>query len=847
MNIKEHTFLVSCAVLLGLVGLKTPAQPVFSLILVLYFPGVFITSVMKKELDVVEVLFLPFLFGISFWIVFSYFVSEANILHWAVIVVISLFSSICADRQHIKVTYTWHELPFLLVCCLFVVSYSYPWSQFYGWVPPGDDMKYHVTHIENIATSNSLPEDYGRLYPEVDILTYPLGYHTITALASMFSTTSLPSIVSSTLFILFLSCFSFYFLGKTLFNKKTGVYSVFSLSFLSLFFHRLLYTSTYPNVLAICLQVFALSLLFKTVQNNFDKKMIVLTGLAFAASGETHSYIFLLNILFLSFLFGFFIFLRDFSRVKILLCTGVGFLLLMIPYILRLRFEPPSTIEIWTYTVWYTEDSIRSLSDLIRNISILSPLLLFFGILGGITLKRNQVTELVLWILAILLIPFLSFLQIQYPGWYSISPNRIFLYLFAPLCILSGKFFSDLEQTLSRKKFLSFIVITVLFSSGMHHVNLFNSFLPDPVSEVQMNPDDHFIMQWLIDHTDEDTIILNTGPTVDCSSWIPIICKRRVVFPSFSGHRGDKCIEKVGAHKKRVDLWIVAYVPDSHLALQILKRYSIEYIYIPAWKKRWFLDLYPEKLVESPLYQLVVKKGNAYLFKVNYDEEPETTYFTVMSKKGITMKGDQLFTLSVSPVLSADVQGTFFLEVQYTDSTYGQIDIKENSNYLGTILKYKTGEEKSMIYPLSELKAFDLLFYPEFDFHLEELNILFGLEDAIKISEHIGLKGKWAELQLKELKKITVPSEDTGLRIYLFNVCKGELIIRYEDTGYGNVDINVSDALGKWHAMAVIYRENSGEIKEVRIPIDREYSVFVLGVYVHGDHFTIAELQYTKV
>ncbi len=841
MSLSEHKFVVSFCILGLLVGLHLPPEPVFSLILLLYFPGVLLASVMKKELNLVEGLFLPPLFGICFWIVFSYFVSELKILHWLTIMTISFVSSVLADRQNIRIrrnSTESRELIFLLVCYLFIVSYSYPWDQFFSWMPPGDDMKYHIPFIEDIGEAHSLPENYGELYPEVTTLTYPLGYHIITALAG-FSGTSVASVIVTTILILPLACFSFYFLGKTLFNRKTGLYSAFSLSFLSLFFHRLLGTSTYPNLLGITLQIFALFLLVETFSKK-SRSLLMVTALAFAAAGETHPYILLLNIIILSFLFGWFLLQRD-SCAKSVVLIGVVFLLFCVPYFLRLEFESPSDIELRTYIVWYAQDSIRSFADLVKNVSALSPLVVFFGICGTFTLKdRNPTTILALWIAAILVIPILSVFQVQYPGWYTISPNRFLFFLFMPLSILCGRFFSNLEIILSRQKFLFFMAVVVLFSVGMHHGNLFHSFSPDPTNEVHMNPDDLFIMEWITDHTSKETVILNTGPTADCSSWVPVISNRRVIFPFFSGNRGDGCIRKLKAHEKKADLEILKYTPDSDLALQILKKYDIEYIYIPAWKKSAFLELYFESLLESPLYHLLVKKGDAYLFRVDYDEKPRNTFFVISKRETITLREEQWFELSFTPQLSADVEGSFFLHVEYPDDGYGHLDVGQDRKYIGSVLKYDTGEEKSMIFPLSEKEEIKVSFYPEFDFFLKEVSILFGIENAMKISENIGLKGTgWVKSE-----NVTAAAEDAGLRIYLFDVAQGELIIRYADVGYGNVDINVADALGAWHRVKIIYRENTGSIKQVRIPIRGDYAVLALGVYVHGEHFTIASMDY---
>lgn len=823
MRILQHKFVITFVILAVLAGLL-PASPVF-LVLFLYFPGVCLTSVLKKELTLTEGLFLPLLFGMSFWIVFSYIVSEVGILHWITVVIISFFSSVLADKQRICITKKSYTPVFLLLCCVFVVSYCYPWSQCYHLMPPGDDMKYHIPFIQQIVTDNSLPEDYGNLYPEVTRLTYPLGYHIIVALSLI--TVSIPSIMGVTLIVVSFACFSFYFLGKVMFNTKAGLYTAFSFSFLSLFFHRLSNTSTYPNLLGITLQVFAFFLLYKAVKTK-SIPVVVLSGLAFAAAAETHPYILLVNGMVFVGLCSYFLLQKDFFKTKWILYTGIVCVVLTIPYLLRLEFQPPTPLEIQTFAAWYADDSLLSLQDLVKNLSILSPLVLLFGILGAFTIKGKKARIIALWVLLLLIFPVLSVFQVRYPGWYTLSPNRFLFYLFMPLCICCGKFFADLENTISKKKFLSFIGVLVLLSVGMHHFNMFNSFLPDPIYEVQMNPDDAFVIQWIKEHTAPDTVIVNTGAAVDCSSWVPVLAGRRVVFPFFSGYRGDGCIQTLKPHKGLADFKIVKHTPDSDFALQVLSYYNAEYIYIPAWKKRVFLDFHPDSLAQSPLYQPVVKQGDAYLFRVVYGN-PGTTFFCV--KKEVTTDSIQFV-----PRVSPDVQGTFFLQVMYTDNHFGQMHIVEGSDYIETVFKYDTGEDQFLVVPLSG-KYINVTLYG--DTFVEEWRILFGLKDAVKISEHIGLKGAWVVSE----SDIYAPADDAGLRLYLFDVGKGEIVLTYKDTGYGNVDINVSDALGKWHAIKTVYRQNTGEVNQVSIPVN-EYTIFVLGVYVYGDHFTVCDIQY---
>lgn len=819
MRIRQHLFVILFIIFVVLAAV-IPVP--FFLILLLYFPGVYLASFLKKELTLVEGLFLPLLFGLCFWIVFSYIVSEISVLHWATVVIISFFSAVLADNRHISITKGYTAL-FLVVCCAFVVSYSYPWSQFYHWMPPGDDMKYHIPIIHNIQEDHSLPEDYGDLYPEIPTLTYPLGYHAIVALSA---TASIPSIMGVTLVIVSFACFPFYFLGKSMFNKKVGLYTAFSFSFLSLFFHRLSNTATYPNLLGITLQIFAFFLLYKTIKTK-SVPLLVLTGLAFAAAAETHPYILLVNVMALCGLFIYFLVHKSFFTTKWIVYTGIVFFVLTTPYVLRLKFQSPTPLEIQTFAAWYADDSLLSLEDLTRNLSILSPLVILFGIIGAFTIKGKKMRIIALWVALLLIFPVLSVFQVRYPGWYTLSPNRFLFYVFMPLCICCGKLFADLENRIP-KTTLYFIGVLILLSVGMHHFNAFNSFLPDPVYEVQMNPDDAFVIQWIKEHTTPDTIIVNTGAAVDCSSWVPALAERRVVFPFFSGYRGDGCIQALKPHKGLADFKIVKHVPDSAFALHVLTSYNADYIYIPAWKKRVFLDFHPDTLAQSPLYQLVVNQGDAYLFKVVH-ATPGTTFFCV--KKGCTTN------IHFVPTVSSDVYGTFFLHILYTDDQFGQMHIVESTDYRETVYKYDTGDTQFLVVPLSG-KDIDVIFHG--DSFIEEWRILFGLQNAVKISEHLGLKGDW----LSSESDIIAPADNTGLRLYFFDVKKGEIVLTYKDTGYGNVDINVSDASGKWHTIKTVYRQNTGDINQVLIPVD-EYTIVVFGVYVYGDPFTVLDIQYT--
>ncbi|MBU6996719.1 MAG: hypothetical protein HXS41_08135 [Theionarchaea archaeon] len=844
----KHTRVISFLVLALLTGLDTPLRPIFSLVLFSYFPGLLIVSLMKKRVDIPELVGLPLLVGISFWILFFYWTSGLPVLTWYVLGGVSFVCAVLADRQTLMVSYEHYWSVFILgFCCLFVVSYLYPWDQFFQWMPPGDDMKFHIPQIEYIISEHALPQDYGALYPEISTLTYSLGYH-ITAGLTVVAGYSIPSVIVATFFIVSLACFSFYYLGKTLFDWKTGIYAAFSFAFLSLFFHRLSSTGTYPNLLAVALHVAGLSLLVEImvekpgVSRLFEEVNkrcgILCVILLFSGAAETHPYILVLEGMVLGITLLYWSWKRDFRAGALSVVTGAGVLLLLVPFFLRFDPEPLSELEIATFTAWYRIDSFLSMQDLIRNIGIISPLLLFLGVFGCMMVERRWI--LGIWSISMMIIPLLSVFQIRYPEWYTISPNRFFFFLFMPLSIMSGRFLSSMEEYMTFRRFAGFLLILIVVSTGMHHHNLFHSFSQDPVSQVQMNTDDAFVIDWIAAYTPHDAVILNTGPVADCSSWVPALARRKVIFPFFSGHRGDNCIKTLKPYSKLADLKVLTHTPDSDLALTVLEKYGIRYIYIPAWRQIPWLDLHPELLVGSPLYRTLTKKGDAYLFEVQGDTHPKTTYFTVMEAKQISSCSGMV-SLFFDPVVSFGVRGILYVQIDYADTTHEQIDIYANEKYQETIYTYLTGEERSLLLPLSPLEPSTILFRGTNDFVLEGISLLVGVEDCIRLSETVGLQGEWARTE----SGVIAPAGEKNLQVLVVTVSGGEVTLVYRDVGMGDVTIFGIDVHGERHFLQTISREGTGNDGTVTISLQGEYSVLALGVDVHGDDFLIVGITYT--
>ncbi|MBU7014210.1 MAG: hypothetical protein HXS52_04665 [Theionarchaea archaeon] len=844
----KHPTVIAFLILALLTGLETPLRPVFSLGLFSFFPGLLIISLVKKEVDVPELAGLPLLVGISFWIVFYYLTSGLHIFTWYILGGISFVCAVLAERQPLVVSREHYWGVFILVlCCLFVGSYLYPWNQFFQWMPPGDDMKFHIPFIEHLVSQHALPQDYGLLYPELSTLTYSLGYH-ITAGLAVIVDYSVRSLMIATFFIASLACFSFYYLGKALFDWKTGIYAAFSFAFLSLFFQRLSSTGTYPNLLAVALHVVGLSLLcelmlqkpsiscrFRRGDSIFG---IFCVTLVCAGAAETHPYIFIMEGMVLGGALLYWVWQKNFGAARLIIAVGAGILFLCIPFFLRFNLEPLSELEFLTFAAWYRIDSFVSVQNVIKFIGIISPLLLFLGVSGCMVTERKWILSV--WGGSMMVFPLLSVFQVRYPGWYTISPNRFFFFLFMPLSIMSGRLLSYMEEHIGSRKVIGFLVILILVSAGMHHANLFHSFSQDPLTQVQMNGDDQFVIDWISTYTPQNTVILNTGPVADCSSWVPVLAERRVVFPFFSGYRGDNCIERLKAYNSLADLMVLTHTPDSDLALMALKKYGIQYIYVPAWREVRWLDLHPELLLDSPLYQSVVKKGDAYVFEVNFNSRHKTVYYTVTEIEQIH-SSENMISLFFNPITSFGVHGGLYLQVDYADTTHQQIDIYVNDTYVETVYTYLTDEERSLLLPLSHLEEATILFKGDSDFVLKKVSLLVGVENCLQLSENVGTQGAWVRTDLG----VIAPSSERGLQLLVVNVSGGVVVMEYKDEGMGDIEIYEIDAWGNRRLLQTISRENTGKNVTVQLPLQDEYTVLVLTVEVCGDDFLIREIGYT--
>lgn len=593
--------------------------------LLLFYPGFLIAQYLFKDHSHAFVVSL--VVGASFWTGTFYIISPFNLVRIEPAVVVSVVSAVLLDIKGKRPRLQKWMIP-LLVCVAFSSLYFYPWNT--TLIPPLDDAKIHSLFIVSIENLHQLPYNYG-MYTEIPRLTYPLGYHALLAVIKGLSGQSLfPAVTLSTWVLLLCTPCCFYVFSLP-YGEKPAVFSAFSFSFLSIFFHRLEQTSTYPYLLA--LEIFVLSLYaLRNVLEDFSFKKAVITSLLMASAVEIHIYAVFLYAPFLA-IYGVYILIKKdtiaFKRTALIIFLSGLFL---IAYGVQFRLYTPHEEELPYLRDWYYIDSQTNLNKLDAALSCVSPILLLLFVVSLFTLKNTKDAVLLFLVFSMLAVPVLSIFQIEYPGWYALSPNRVLRSLFIPLCIFSGMVIAHLGSAFDEKKIL---FILVMLSVVLHFTDLYYpwSNVPD-VSEI--NPPDDIDVIFFTKTLPPDSVILNFSVHYDPSGWIPSVAERMIFLPPFLGHRGDGCIHYLKAPERISDL--SRYLEHHELyAVEFLRKYSIDYVFVTSYeqhKDNPIIDL--ESFLNSPLYTLVYRKGDSHFFRVDIpsegdDREPLITALVLQS------------------------------------------------------------------------------------------------------------------------------------------------------------------------------------------------------------------------
>jgi hypothetical protein len=595
-------YTLSFAVILGSLFLPLGiCKVIIASIIVLFYPGFLIAQHLfqdhSKAFSVSPVV------GMSFWVVVFYIFSGFRLVRIEPVVAISLASAVLLDIRGKYPRFQRWMIP-LFVCIAFSSVYFYQWNP--TLIPPLDDAKFHAYFVVTIENLHQLPHDYG-MYAEIPHLTYPLGYHALVSVVKQLSGQHLfPAMTLSTWFFLLFTPICFYVFSLQ-YGEKTAVFTAFSFSFLSIFYHRLEQTATYPNLLA--LEIFVLSLYaLRRSLEDFSVKKAAITSLLVASAVEIHVYTLFLYAIFFT-LHGLYILFKrntvSFKHIILIILIMGGYL---IPYAARMRLCTPHEEELPYFQDWYARDSLATGEKLLATLSSMSPLLFILSAVSIPSLKNRKNVMVILLSGSILVIPLLSAVGIEYPGWYSVSPNRFLNFAFIPLCVFSGISIARLVSAFGKNILFVLVIISIIF----HFTDVFYpwSRVPD-ISEI--NPASDMDAVFFMKALPADSMILNFSFLHDPSGWIPSVAERKIFFPPFLLHRGDGCIHYLKSLERLSDFSCYTECYNSPYAIEFLKKYSIDYVFVTSHcAESQVVNL--EAFLDSSCYILIYQDGDSYLF-----------------------------------------------------------------------------------------------------------------------------------------------------------------------------------------------------------------------------------------
>jgi hypothetical protein len=553
---------------------------------------------------------------------------------------------------------------YLLGCILFMLAYLYPWGDYVAFFPPGDEMKLHLLHCSTILEWKSLPSSYAPLYPEIYHVTQPLGYHGMIVMVAQASRSPLVP-VSTIVGIVAasLGCVAVYVLGKALHSERVGLAAGFSFAGLSFFFHQVALSGSYPLLLGITLQVFAVALVVRAAAQK-SRSQFVVAGLVCAACFSVDSNAFLPLAFFL---IGFLFFYR--STFYIL----ASFLLFSLPPLARIVIPPLKPLEVAFAQEWFSQ-SLSSLKELNIFFFSMGPLLLIFALLQVSTVRR--IRQVVSFPVAVgglytvcFCIPLLSSMLV--PVWWVFDPVFILRMVTIVLSLLAGFF---LAQILRKGKMTWFMSGLVLVAFALH---VSDPFFILPHQQPTVSDDALAAFRWLSSTTTSQDTILNFQSSGDSSTWIPAVVGRRVLMPYHLYHKGDNAMSELNLPERFTDLAILKTLPSSGFSRSILKKYEITHVYIEAED-----GVDPEMFEDSPLYQLEFHQNNIYIFSVT-DKEPVLYAPLLYLGAGSIPHG-------VRSYFSLPAGEAVLLGIHYADTGRGNVDIEINDIYVGTIFRFDT-------------------------------------------------------------------------------------------------------------------------------------------------------------
>lgn len=679
------------------VGIFVPANIIrvsAAFLVMTFFPGMLLWSFTQfsSDSDIYStswyILFLAPIMGFAFLTVLVYFCAW---IIWAPIpIFISFLCAAILDKKKIHFPYINVKTLYLAGCIIFMGIYLYPWTTSSVFYPPGDEMKVHFMYCATILKENSLPSDYA-LYPEIDEINQPLGFHGVCAWVSGASRTSYIDVgIIVGIVIGALGCCSVYFLG-TVFSEKIGLGAAFSFAFFSFVSHQLGASGNYVVLAGITLQVMTVAFLMKSAQKD-SRYIYILTGLLLASCFSVEINSFLVILLFLGM---FLVFYK-------LLFPVAAFIMFSLPQLARFSISAPTSLELQFMREWFYEGVFTTPHEFFLIIFSLGPLLCVFAALELLSWPKSHWSTMVGIYTGCFCFPvIISFIL---PVWYVFEPVLIFRMICIPLAVFSGIFIVNLKID-QYKLFISGLVIIAVI------VHIADPFQTVPALPVTADADSLEAYSWISDNTRLDESIGNFSSSGDSSTWIPAVCYRRVFLPFHLYYPHDNAMTQLNLPHRVIDSITLKTLPDSNFAREILHKYRLEYVYID---ENSGIDAH--SFIESSMYNLEFHTGSIFIFSVR--ENPSVEYDPVLYHRKGTLPNGLRSRIHFPDIVKGSVLGIYYL-----DKGYGNVDVDINGQYKGTIYRFNTMDHYVFFFELPSPEATISLFPYQDEFSVDYLVI----------------------------------------------------------------------------------------------------------------------------
>lgn len=758
------------------------------IILFYFLPGIFLSHRFFHACHRISGIILALVMGMCFHVCYLYFLSLLTIPFSPYLLLIpSIIFAVLADYYGVQLPSM--DKTELYLCAVAVLFFILTFT-----ISPQEDANGHLLLVSMTLEKSMLPHTYS-LYTSISV-SYHMGFNALVSELSYISGLDaaylLPSMGAA--WGMFLMVTSYLCL-RILHGKKAGFMGGILVCFAAIPPLYYLSYGAYASIVSFALQPLVIYLVYASRTS----RDIPLISLVLAAGFMSHSSFLLLWI-------PLFILMRTHKDLVPAFFVSLVF---SIPSLIRFRpfYSPQETMQLMQ--LWFIPETFRA-QMLVERICI--PLLIC-GAGGIVFLQKKEKIFFITWISSLLCLAVLSATGITFPFQFLFLANRLVDFMFLPLALLSGIFLSEILKG-------KFVLISFLLFIGM--VPSFYSVPRYSGGSVFYADSEDFRadqagIDWLVENTPQDVIILNEWWTGTGSSWITSLGNRRLIFPFLYVH--DHFLDTLSIGKRGRDVSWISLSPDSQQAHVLLSEWDVDYIFLSSFvedRVRWRRDSWDiPHMISSPHYTLVFNTGETYIFKVN---SGPWTYSRVVP--WYFPPADSTDHLTGSTTLQP------LLLLTYRDSGIQYVQVWSEGGLMSEFPLLGTGEEITLLLP----------FLPSQDFisasplEKEEASIIFNLpgHDLGTLS----LSWDWNIGTAYVLEK-------EG-HIYTHGI--QTLKITYIDESPGNVDVNIF-VDGRWESLTIIKRSGDNTIKEILIPLPDVPVPLDIGFHVYGPPFSVISFE----